>query len=73
MNKNIISIIDGATGSCGKAKVVGEITTDTIKIGAAVTNCMTNAGHTFVDENGSAIIWKFLKKNMKELPNVLVK
>lgn len=28
MNKNVISVIDGETGSCGKAKVVGEIATD---------------------------------------------
>lgn len=59
MNKNVISIIDGAAGSCGKAKVVGEVATDkSIKIGAAVTNCMPNAGHTFVDENGSATVFR---------------
>ena len=51
MIKNVISVIDGEAGSCGKAKVVGEIATDkSIKLGAAVTNCMPNAGHTFVDE-----------------------
>ena len=53
MIKNVISVIDGEAGSCGKAKVVGEIATDrTINLGAAVTNCMPNAGHTFVDEKG---------------------
>ena len=51
MIKNVISVIDGEAGSCGKAKVVGEIATDnTINLGAAITNCMPNAGHTFVDE-----------------------
>jgi len=59
MIKNVISVIDGAAGSCGKAKVVGEIATDkSIKLGASVTNCMPNAGHTFVDENGNATIFR---------------
>lgn len=51
MIKNVISVIDGAAGSCGKAKVIGEIATDKqVSLGAAVTNCMPNAGHTFVDK-----------------------
>ena len=59
MLKNVISVIDGAAGSCGKAKVVGEIATDkSIKLGASVTNCMPNAGHTFVDENGDVTIFR---------------
>ena len=59
MIKNVISVIDGETGSCGKAKVIGEIATDkAIKLGAAVTNCMPNAGHTFVDENGISTIFR---------------
>ena len=59
MNKNVIAVIDGAAGSCGKAKVVGEIATDkNIKLGAAVTNCMPNAEHTFVDENGNATVFR---------------
>lgn len=59
MIKNVISVIDGEAGSCGKAKVIGEIATDTsINLGAAVTNCMPNAGHTFVDENGNSTIFR---------------
>ncbi len=59
MIKNVISVIDGAAGSCGKAKVVGEIATDkSIKLGASVTNCMPNAGHTFVDENGNKTVFR---------------
>lgn len=59
MVKNVISVIDGAAGSCGKAKVVGEIATDkSIKLGASVTNCMPNAGHTFVDEQGNATVFR---------------
>lgn len=59
MVKNVISVIDGAAGSCGKAKVIGEIATDkSIKLGASVTNCMPNAGHTFVDEKGQTTIFR---------------
>ncbi len=59
MIKNVISVIDGEAGSCGKAKVIGEIATDkSIKLGASITNCMPNAGHTFVDEKGNATIFR---------------
>ena len=59
MIKNIISVIDGEAGSCGKAKVIGEIATlENINLGASVTNCMPNAGHTFVDEKGHATIFR---------------
>jgi adenylosuccinate synthase len=58
INKNVISILDGAIGSCGKGKVIGEIATDnTINLGAAVTNCMPNAGHTYVDENSNTFVF----------------
>lgn len=59
MIKNVIAVIDGETGSCGKAKVVGEIATDkNVKLGAAVINCMPNAGHTFVNEKGEPTIFR---------------
>ena len=59
MVKNVISVIDGEAGSCGKAKVIGEIATDkSINLGAAITNCMPNAGHTFVDENNNATVFR---------------
>lgn len=59
MIKNVIAVIDGEAGSCGKAKVVGEIATDKhIKLGASVTNCMPNAGHTFVNEKGEPTIFR---------------
>lgn len=59
MVKNVISVIDGEAGSCGKAKVIGEIATDkSINLGASVANCMPNAGHTFVDEFGNKTIFR---------------
>ena len=32
MVKNVISVIDGEAGSCGKAKVVGEIVVVVVKL-----------------------------------------
>lgn len=59
MHKNVISVLDGMTGSCGKAKVIGEIATDNrINLGAAITNNMPNAGHTFVDEKGKRVVFR---------------
>ncbi len=59
MRKNVISVIDGEAGSCGKAKVIGEIATlEKVNLGAAVTNCMPNAGHTFVDAKGQKTVFR---------------
>ena len=61
MIKNVIAIIDGAAGSCGKAKIIGELVTlEDIPVGAAIANCMPNAGHTYVDENGNAYVFRNL-------------
>lgn len=58
MIRNVIAVIDGAAGSCGKGKVIGEIVTDkSIKISAAITNNGPNAGHTFVDEKGNKMVF----------------
>jgi len=59
MIKNVISVIDGQLGSCGKGKVIGEIATDeSINLGAAVSNCMPNSGHTYVDSFGKKTVFK---------------
>lgn len=59
MLRNVISVIDGAAGSCGKAKVIGEIATlESINLGASVSNCMPNAGHTFVDELDNKTVFR---------------
>lgn len=47
MKRNVYAIIDGHAGSCGKGKVIGQYALEK-NIDAAITNCMPNAGHTFV-------------------------
>ena len=50
--KNVVSILDGMIGSCGKGKVTGLINTVyNDKILAAVSNNGPNAGHTFIDKD----------------------
>lgn len=59
VNNNVICVIDGEAGSCGKAKVCGEIATNKqINVRASVTNSMPNAGHTFVDEEGQTYLFR---------------
>lgn len=58
MRPNVVAVIDGMVGSCGKAKVIGEIATDkSVPLGLSITNCMPNAGHTFVDEKGRKTVF----------------
>lgn len=60
VNKNVIAVTDGYIDSCGKEKLIGEIATDqTINLGSAVTNCMTNTGHNAFMLNENQIIYSY--------------
>lgn len=58
INRNVVTILDGAAGSCGKAKVIGEFANERNNLGAAITNCMPNAGHTYVDKKGNSYVFQ---------------
>ena len=59
MVSNVIAILDGEAGSCGKGKVIGQIATDpSVNLGASIINCKPNAGHTFVDKNGKSTVFR---------------
>lgn len=50
-NKNITVVIDGQAGSCGKGKFDGYLAKHT-NFSMATNNWSSNAGHTYVDDNG---------------------
>lgn len=50
-NKNITVVIDGQAGSCGKGKICGYLAKHT-NFSMATNNWSSNAGHTYVDDNG---------------------
>lgn len=59
IKKNVIAVLDGAAGSCGKAKVISQLVLkEKEKILASVTNCSPNAGHTVVLDNGKKFIFR---------------
>ena len=57
MVKNLITVLDGQTGSCGKGKVLGEIA-NKYKICAAITTCSPNAGHSYVDKTEKKYVFR---------------
>lgn len=59
MYKNVIAVLDGAAGSCGKAKVISELALDNYNdILASVSTCSPNAGHTVVLPNEKKYIFR---------------
>lgn len=55
MDKNVTVVLDGQAGSCGKGKVCGYIAQkDNIEI--STNNWSSNAGHTYVKDNGEKLV-----------------
>ena len=55
MVKNVTVVLDGQAGSCGKGKICGYIAQkDNFRI--STNNWSSNAGHTYVDNDGNKII-----------------
>lgn len=55
MNKNVTIVLDGQAGSCGKGKICGYIAQKD-NIGISTNNWSSNAGHTYVADNGEKIV-----------------
>ena len=59
LNKNISVVIDGQAGSCGKGKICGYLAKkDNFSI--STNNWASNAGHTYVQDDGKRIILSHL-------------
>lgn len=54
-NKNITIVLDGQAGSCGKGKICGYLAKND-KFALSTNNWSSNAGHTYVEDNGEKII-----------------
>lgn len=60
---SVTVVLDSQAGSCGKGKFIGYLAqADNIKM--AINNFMTNAGHTYVTEDGNAIMTQHLPTSM---------
>ena len=72
-NKNITIVIDGQAGSCGKGKICGYLAKKDY-FAISTNNWSSNAGHTYVSDNGKKIIvshipMAMLRKNCKLVLN----
>lgn len=56
-------VLDSQAGSCGKGKFIGYLA-KTDNAGIAINNFMSNAGHTFVDENGEKVMTQHLPTSL---------
>lgn len=63
MNQHVTVVLDGQAGSCGKGKICGYIAQkDNIQI--ATNNWSSNAGHTYVKDNGEKVVVSHLPMSM---------
>lgn len=64
-------VLDSQAGSCGKGKFIGYLAkADNADL--AINNFMTNAGHTFIDENGEAVMTQHLPTSLVNFSTSLV-
>lgn len=54
-NENITIVLDGQAGSCGKGKICGYLSKNDY-FSIATNNWSSNAGHTYVSDNGEKIV-----------------
>lgn len=55
MNRNLTIVIDGQAGSCGKGKICGYLAKHDY-FALSTNNWSSNAGHTYVDDNGDKVV-----------------
>jgi len=64
-NKGMVRIIlDSQAGSCGKGKMVGYLAEKYDGPFLAINNFMSNAGHTYVQDNGFAVMTQHLPTSL---------
>lgn len=63
MNRNVTIVLDGQAGSCGKGKICGYIAKKQ-NFEISTNNWSSNAGHTYVDNEGNKIVVSHLPMAM---------
>lgn len=63
MNRNVTIVLDGQAGSCGKGKICGYIAKKQ-NFEISTNNWSSNAGHTYVDDEGNKIVVSHLPMAM---------
>lgn len=64
-------VLDSQAGSCGKGKFIGYLAkADCADV--AINNFMSNAGHTFIDENGNEVMTQHLPTSLVNSDTSLV-
>ena len=53
-NQNITIVLGGQAGSCGKGKICGYLAKKD-NFSMSTNNWSSNAGHTYVDDNGKEV------------------
>lgn len=56
-------VLDSQAGSCGKGKFIGYLAQED-NVDVAINNFMSNAGHTYVDENGEKVMTQHLPTSL---------
>lgn len=64
-------VLDSQAGSCGKGKFIGYLARED-NADVAINNFMSNAGHTFVDENGEKVMTQQLPTSLVNFNTSLV-
>jgi adenylosuccinate synthase len=64
-------VLDSQAGSCGKGKFIGYIA-DADNINVAINNFMSNAGHTFIGDNGEKVMTQHLPTSLVNFDTSLV-
>lgn len=64
-------VLDSQAGSCGKGKFIGYLA-QTDHADVAINNFMSNAGHTFIDENGEKVMTQHLPTSLVNFDTSLV-
>ena len=69
--KNVTVVLDSMAGSCGKGKFIGYLSRKD-KVDVAINNFMSNAGHTWVSEDGEPVMTQHLPTSIVSEDTIMI-